>query len=119
MMMRKTKETSMSAAAFALPSISTSTIFSVTIKGKFVLRSAARWGLSRHLRELLQMCDPQVRLEHARQFIPPESLHIALFALQQLELIDGPEIGAPRHTSTWASDPHAGRDSRRQADDVA
>lgn len=71
-------------------------IYSITSKGRTVLRSAAMWGLSRHLREMLALCDPQVKLEHARQFIPPESLQIAVFALQQLELIDGPPARPPR-----------------------
>jgi len=70
--------------------------YTITAKGRAVLRSAALIGLSRHLRELLALCDPQVRLEHARQFIPPQSLQIALFALQQLELIDGPPTQPPR-----------------------
>jgi hypothetical protein len=72
--------------------------YTITAKGRTVLRSATVIGLSRHLRELLALCDPQVRLEHARQFIPPQSLQIALYALQQLELIDGPPAQAPRLT---------------------
>ena len=77
--------------------------YSVTDKGRTVLRSAACWGLSSHLRELLGMCEPGMRLEHARQSIPPESLQIALFALQQLELIDGPPVEAPRRAPTRAA----------------
>ena len=79
------------------------TIYSITPKGHLVLRTAAHLGLSRHLRELLAFCDPAMRVEHARQFFPPESLQIALFALQQLELIDGPPVDAPRHSYTWHS----------------
>lgn len=84
-------------SALAMPAISAPAIYAVTCKGRFVLGSAARWGLSRHLVDLLQLCDPAMRVEHARQFLPPESLHIALFALQQLELIDGPPVEAPKH----------------------
>jgi len=42
------------------------------------------------------LCDPQVRLEQARQFLPPESLQVALFSLQQLELIEGPPAEVPK-----------------------
>lgn len=76
--------------------------YSITAKGRAVLRSATMWGLSRHLRELLALCDPQVRIEHARQFIPPESLQIALYALLQLELIEGPPANTPRRGADWA-----------------
>jgi hypothetical protein len=79
--------------------------YTITTKGRAVLRSATLMGLSRHLRELLALCDPQVRLEHARQFIPPHSLQIALYSLQQLELIDGPPTQPPKRGSTdWALD---------------
>ena len=71
-------------------------VYMITRKGRSVLRSATMWGLSRHLRDLLALCDPQVRIEHARQFLPPESLQIALFSLQELELIEGPPAPAPR-----------------------
>ena len=71
-------------------------IYCINAKGRAVLRSATVWGLSRHLRDLLALCDPQVRIDQARQFIPPESLQIALFSLQQLELIDGPPAKPPR-----------------------
>jgi len=77
--------------------------YTVTAKGRAVLRSAACWGLSRHLRELLDMCERRMRLEHARQSIPPESLQLALYALQQLELIEGPPVEAPRRAPTWGS----------------
>ncbi|MEJ6024106.1 hypothetical protein [Ramlibacter sp. PS4R-6] len=80
-------------------------IYAITPKGHVVLRSAARWGLSRHLRELLAFCDPAMRVEQARQFFPPDSLQIALYALQQLELIDGPPVEAPRVNTTWAAQP--------------
>jgi hypothetical protein len=70
-------------------------IYTITRKGRAVLRSATMWGLSRHLRDLLALCDPQVRIEQARQFIPPESLQIALYSLQQLELIEGPPAQPP------------------------
>ena len=71
-------------------------VYMITRKGRAVLRSATMWGLSRHLRDLLALCDPQVSLEQARQFLPPESLQIALFSLQQLELIEGPPAPMPR-----------------------
>jgi hypothetical protein len=71
-------------------------VYMITRKGRSVLRSAAMWGLSRHLRDLLALCDPQVRIEQARQFLPPESLQIALFSLQELELIEGLPAPAPR-----------------------
>ena len=76
-------------------------IYAITPKGHTVLRSAARWGLSRHLRELLALCDPAMRVEHARQFFPPETLQMALFALLQLELIDGPPVRPPRTQASW------------------
>lgn len=78
-------------------------VYMITRKGRAVLRSATIWGLSRHLRDLLALCDPQVSIEQARQFIPPESLQIALFSLQQLELIEGPPAPAPR-SPNWAAD---------------
>jgi len=78
-------------------------IYAITPKGHLVLRSAARFGLSSHLRELLARCDPAMRIEHARQFFPPETLQIALYALQQLELIDGPPVQAPRSNIAWAT----------------
>jgi hypothetical protein len=64
-------------------------VYMITCKGRSVLRSAAMWGLSRHLRDLLALCDPQLCIEQARQLLPPESLKIALFSLQQFELIEG------------------------------
>jgi hypothetical protein len=69
-------------------------VYMITAKGRVVLRSATLWGLSRHLRDLLALCDPAVRVEHARQFMPPESLQAALYSLQQLELIEGPPVSA-------------------------
>lgn len=81
-------------------------VYTITRKGRAVLRSATMWGLSRHLRDLLALCDPQVSLEQARQFLPPESLQIALFSLQQLELIEGPPTPAPKTPNiTFASTP--------------
>lgn len=80
-------------------------IYSITPKGLLVLRGAARWGLSRHLRELLAFCDPAMRVEQARQFFPPDSLQIALYALQQLELIDGPPVEPPRANIKWSAGP--------------
>lgn len=77
--------------------------YNITAKGRAVLRTPTLMGLSRHLRELLALCDPQVRLEHARQFIPPQSLQIALYALQQLDLIEGPAVEPPKRCSAdWA-----------------
>jgi hypothetical protein len=84
-------------------------IYTITRKGRAVLRSATMWGLSRHLRDLLALCDPQVRIEQARQFIPPESLQIALYSLQELELIEGPPAQPPR--SRVAVSPGAGTGS--------
>jgi hypothetical protein len=78
--------------------------YSITAKGRAVLRSATLMGLSRHLRELLALCDPQVSLQHARQFIPPQSLQIALYSLQQLELIEGPPAQPPALVPrSWAA----------------
>lgn len=82
----------MNAATTTAPVIT----YSVTPKGKSVLNSAASWGLSCHLRELLGMCRPRLRLDHARQSIPPESLQIALYSLLELELIEGPPVQPPR-----------------------
>jgi hypothetical protein len=45
------------------------------------------------------LCDPGLRVDQARQFMPPESLTMALFSLQQLELIEGPPAHAPRMPS--------------------
>ena len=63
--------------------------YRITAKGRTVLRSETLWGLSSHLRELLALCDPQVCIQDARQFFPPQSLQMALYSLQQLELIEG------------------------------
>ena len=70
-------------------------VYMITRKGRHVLRSATMWGLSRHLRDLLALCDPQVKVSEARQFMPPESLQVALYSLQQLELIEGPPAQLP------------------------
>jgi hypothetical protein len=78
-------------------------VYMITTKGRAVLRSATMWGLSQHLRDLLALCDPAVRMDHARQFMPPDSLQAALFSLQQLELIDGPPAQAPR-AAGWTVD---------------
>lgn len=69
--------------------------YAITDKGRTVLRGPALWSLSVHLRDLLAMCSPQVELEHARQFLPPHSLREALYALLQLELIQGPPVPPP------------------------
>ena len=80
-------------------------VYMITRKGRAVLRSATMWGLSRHLRDLLALCDPHVRIEQARQFLPPESLQIALYSLQQLELIEGPPAQVPNGPEwTFGSD---------------
>jgi hypothetical protein len=71
-------------------------VYRITRKGRDVLRSATMWGLSRHLRDLLALCDPQVKVAEARQFMPPESLQVALYSLQQLELIEGPPAKLPK-----------------------
>jgi hypothetical protein len=70
-------------------------VYMITAKGRAVLRSPALWGLSGHLRDLLALCDPAVRLDHAGQFMPPGSLQAAVFSLQQLELIEGPPARVP------------------------
>lgn len=64
--------------------------YTITSKGRAVLRSATFWGLSSRLQALLAFCDPRVSSEDLRQFMPPVSLQSALFALQELGLIDGP-----------------------------
>ena len=91
-------------------------IYMITTKGRAVLRSATLWGLSRHLRDLLALCDPAVRVDQARQFMPPESLQAALYSLQQLELIEGPPAQPPR-SADWAMDTTSRRlaASRREA----
>ena len=76
-------------------------LFQITIKGRSVLRGPTLWALSSHLRDVLALCDPQVDREVLRQFLPPDSLQSALYALQQLELIAGPALPAPDH-SQWA-----------------
>jgi hypothetical protein len=89
-------------------------VYTITRKGRDVLRSATLWGLSRHLRDLLALCDPQVRIEQARQFIPPESLQIALYSLQQLELIEGPPAKMPTrpaHSSAELRKPPSWREA--------
>lgn len=72
--------------------------YTITPKGLVVLRSAALWGFSSHARELLAMAERQLRVENARQFMPPHSLHTALFTLVQLELVEGPPVEEPRDT---------------------
>ena len=69
--------------------------YTITSKGRAVLRSATFWGLSSRLQALLAFCDPRVSLEDLRQFMPPVSLQNALFALQELGLVDGPPTPAP------------------------
>lgn len=69
--------------------------YTITAKGRAVLRSTTLWGLSSHLRDLLAFCDPRVSMDDLRQFMPPISLQNALFALQELGLIDGPPTPAP------------------------
>ena len=76
-------------------------IYAITPKGLMVLRSSALWGLSQHLREMLAHCDPAMRIEQARQSFPPHTLQMALFALLQLELIDGPPVEAPSGKMKW------------------
>jgi len=44
-----------------------------------------------------------LRVDQARQFMPPESLQATIYALQQLELIDGPPAEPPR-SPDWAMD---------------
>lgn len=68
--------------------------YTITSKGRAVLRSATFWGLSSRLQALLAFCDPRVSPEDLRQFMPPVSLQNALFALQELGLVDGPPTPA-------------------------
>lgn len=76
-------------------------IFRITTKGRTVLHGPTLWSLSRHLRDVLALCDPQVDRDVLRQFLPPASLHGALHSLQQLDLIEGPAVPPPDH-SMWA-----------------
>ena len=73
----------------------TRVVYSITAKGRALLRGPAAWALTRHSRDLLALCDPQVSMEEARQFLPPDSLHGALFSLRELDLIDGPPVTLP------------------------
>lgn len=73
-----------------------SATYSITARGRAVLRGPAAWALSNHTRDLLALCDPQVSVRQARQFLPPESLHAALFSLCELALVEGPPVKAPR-----------------------
>jgi hypothetical protein len=66
--------------------------YSITRKGLGVLRGPALWGLTQHACDLLALCDPRLSLVQARQFLPPESLQNALYALRELELIEGPPV---------------------------
>lgn len=75
--------------------------FRITTKGRTVLHGPTLWSLSRHLRDVLALCDPQVDRDILRQFLPPESLQGALHSLLQLDLIEGPAVPAPDHTM-WA-----------------
>ncbi len=76
--------------------------YMITSKGRAVLRSATLWGLSCHLRDVLARCEPRVSFHDLRQFMPPVSLQTALFALQELELIEGPPTPAPT-VEKWRS----------------
>ena len=84
-------------------------VYSATTKGRAVLRSAALWGLSGHLRDLLALSNPQVSMQQARQFMPRHSLHAALYSLQQLELIEGPPTPPPKQPD-WAVRSGPGRE---------
>ena len=77
--------------------------YSITSKGRQVLRGPTLWCLSAHLRDVLSLCDPQVSIAHLRQTMPPESLNAALYALADLGLIEGPAVAAPDH-SQWELD---------------
>jgi len=87
--------------------------YSITARGRAVLRGPAALGLSPHARDLLALCDPQVSVEQARQFMPPESLQSALYSLRELELVEGPPVAlrtptaagfiAPRDAGTKTS----------------
>ena len=70
-------------------------LYSITAKGRALLRGPASLALTRHARDLLALCDPQVSLAQARQFLPPDSLLTALYSLRALELIEGPSVKLP------------------------
>jgi hypothetical protein len=76
-------------------------LYTITSKGRAVLRSPTFWGLSSRLQALLAFCDPRVSAEDLRQFMPPVSLQNALFALQELELIDGPPVSEPARLAPY------------------
>ena len=69
--------------------------YAITPKGRTVLHGPTAWGLSRHLRDVLALCDPQATLDQLQQFMPRESLRAAVFALRDLGLVEGPAIEAP------------------------
>jgi hypothetical protein len=75
--------------------------YAITPKGRAVLHGPTAWALSRHLRDVLAFCDPQVPLETLQQWMPRESLRVALYALQELELVIGPPVDAPTDHRLW------------------
>ena len=91
--------------------------YSITTKGRALLRGPAQWALTRHPRDLLALCDPQVTVEQARQFMPPESLQAALYSLLALELIAGPAVDAPG-PSAWSMTSGAWRAPQRRESDT-
>jgi hypothetical protein len=78
--------------------MNTRAAYTITPKGRTLLHSPAIWALTRHTRDLLALCDPRVMVESARQFLPPDSLHAALYSLRELGLIEGPDVKAPGAT---------------------
>ena len=70
--------------------------FMITPRGRTVLHGPTAWGLSRHLRDVLALCDPQATFDQLRQWLPPDSLRAALHGLRELELIEGPVVEPPQ-----------------------
>lgn len=70
-------------------------LYAITAKGRSLLHGPAAWALTRHARDLLALCDPQVSIAQARQFLPPESLYTSLYSLRALELVEGPPVKLP------------------------
>lgn len=62
--------------------------YTITARGRAVLKGPTAAALARHARDLLALCDPQVRLVDARQFMPPQSLQHALDSLEELGLVE-------------------------------
>jgi len=83
--------------------------YSITAKGRSVLHGPTLWGLAGHLRDVLALCDPQVRIEHLQQCVPPHTLQKTLYALQELGLIEGPAVDVPDISQRLWGKPASGR----------